>query len=371
MRLGRKITLGALIFHLNYLFSNENFWLDVAERNALREQRLHIKPSTKRWHATLTTIILHIILHLRWILSVLILGLFVLHRLQPTITDEHQSFLDYCKLNGPVLILCLLIISLIGWDTKCDRNTLKQYGFEHFSTGLALRSKRKMEEMHPTCVVCFDETKFNYLDGQLSTQCQHVSRTVCDGCLFQHVQQRIQITFTDDIPCPEQNCNVIFDYHTVRNILLLGGDPHLIDRYDRYVVHRQLEQMEEFIWCANPRCHAGQLHDGGRSNPVVTCHNCHQKTCFQHKIQWHEGMNCEEYNLSNDPTQEASRQWVMQNSKKCPQCPYQIEKNQGCDHMTCIKCRHEFCWSCLADFQPIRQYGSSRHHTTCKHYVVC
>ena len=68
MRLGRKITLGALIFHLNYLFSNENFWLDVAERNALREQRLHIKPSTKRCHTTLRTIILNIILKLRWIL---------------------------------------------------------------------------------------------------------------------------------------------------------------------------------------------------------------------------------------------------------------------------------------------------------------
>ena len=297
--------------------------------------------------------------------------IYVLYQLQSTISDQHENFLlDYCKSNGPVLVLCLLIISLIGWNTKHDRNALEQYGFERFSTGLDLSSKRTMQEMHPTCMVCFDERQFSYFDGPLSTLCQHANRTVCDSCLFKHVQERIQITFTDDIPCPEQDCNVIFDYHTVRNILSLDGDPNLIDRYDRYVFHRQLEQMEEFIWCANPRCHAGQLNEGERSDVVVECFNCHQKTCFRHKVQWHEGMTCEEYDLNNDPTYQSNRQWIMENSKKCPGCSYQIEKNRGCDHMTCIKCRHEFCWSCLADFQPIRQQGNHRHYVTCKHYVA-
>ena len=71
-----------------------------------------------------------------------------------------------------------------------------------------------------------------------------------------------------------------------------------------------------------------------------------------------------------DPNYESSRRWIIENCKKCPNCLYHIEKNNGCDHMTCIKCRHEFCWSCLADFQPIRKDGNHRHNSTCKHYVA-
>ena len=37
-------------------------------------------------------------------------------------------------------------------------------------------------------------------------------------------------------------------------------------------------------------------------------------------------------------------------------CHKPIEKNKGCNHMTCSQCRHEFCWICMG---PWRQHGSS------------
>ncbi|KAL4806762.1 hypothetical protein BDV18DRAFT_138163 [Aspergillus unguis] len=48
---------------------------------------------------------------------------------------------------------------------------------------------------------------------------------------------------------------------------------------------------------------------------------------------------------------ELSMQKVEQTTKRCPGCQWPIEKNDGCDHMTCIKCRREFCWICLGDWQ--------------------
>ena len=47
--------------------------------------------------------------------------------------------------------------------------------------------------------------------------------------------------------------------------------------------------------------------------------------------------------------------WIKKNAKQCPQCKMSIEKNQGCMHMTCRTCKHEFCWLCLEDW---KQHGA-------------
>ncbi len=39
--------------------------------------------------------------------------------------------------------------------------------------------------------------------------------------------------------------------------------------------------------------------------------------------------------------------WITANAKKCVQCEKYIEKNGGCNHMTCKLCGKEFCWLCL------------------------
>lgn len=31
--------------------------------------------------------------------------------------------------------------------------------------------------------------------------------------------------------------------------------------------------------------------------------------------------------------------------KQCPNCRFWVEKNEGCDHMTC-RCKYEFCYVC-------------------------
>lgn len=39
------------------------------------------------------------------------------------------------------------------------------------------------------------------------------------------------------------------------------------------------------------------------------------------------------------------------NTQDCPKCKWPIEKNNGCNHMTCLKCSYEFCWICLGDYK--------------------
>ena len=36
--------------------------------------------------------------------------------------------------------------------------------------------------------------------------------------------------------------------------------------------------------------------------------------------------------------------------KTCPRCMFPIEKNGGCNHLTCSRCHFEFCWICLSAY---------------------
>ncbi|CAF0915707.1 unnamed protein product [Adineta ricciae] len=222
---------------------------------------------------------------------------------------------------------------------------------------------------HQECQICCEDKPACDYGLPLTTTCQHIYQTTCNKCVIRYVEKAFEETCRDDVRCPEPDCDGQLDYNVVKYILSCGDDKKVFDRYDRFILHRQLEQMDEFIWCSNPDCGMGQLSDSGSENNIITCFNCHKRTCFTHRVPWHEGLTCAEYDETKDADDEASQLWMIQNSKKCPNCPYRIEKNDGCDHMKCMKCSYEFCWSCLADYERIRKDGNHRHHPNCKHYA--
>lgn len=56
-------------------------------------------------------------------------------------------------------------------------------------------------------------------------------------------------------------------------------------------------------------------------------------------------------NLTGGKKEYLNELWIKQHTKKCPKCTVDIEKNQGCMHMTCRSCKHEFCWICSGDWK--------------------
>ena len=38
----------------------------------------------------------------------------------------------------------------------------------------------------------------------------------------------------------------------------------------------------------------------------------------------------------------------------CPNCGMKLQKNGGCPHMRCTKCKYEFCWNCLGSYKGYR-----------------
>ncbi len=45
-----------------------------------------------------------------------------------------------------------------------------------------------------------------------------------------------------------------------------------------------------------------------------------------------------------------SRLWEEALTQRCLDCDIYIQKSGGCDHMTCQRCKCEFCWLCTARF---------------------
>ena len=50
--------------------------------------------------------------------------------------------------------------------------------------------------------------------------------------------------------------------------------------------------------------------------------------------------------------EEETKKWLEENTKRCPNCGANINKNGGCNHMTCKNCGYEFCWLCMEKYTP-------------------
>ncbi|KXZ53617.1 hypothetical protein GPECTOR_6g534 [Gonium pectorale] len=70
---------------------------------------------------------------------------------------------------------------------------------------------------------------------------------------------------------------------------------------------------------------------------------CLTPDCGQ--VPWHSGQTCAEYKAGRQGDKEFEA-WKRTNTKSCPKCGVAIEKNHGCNHMTCANCRTHFCWKC-------------------------
>lgn len=66
--------------------------------------------------------------------------------------------------------------------------------------------------------------------------------------------------------------------------------------------------------------------------------------CFKCGAEHHSGR------CNRDGNQEMKEYITKNNVVKCPNCNYGTEKAGGCNHMTCVKCRYDWCWVCRSKF---------------------
>jgi hypothetical protein len=225
--------------------------------------------------------------------------------------------------------------------------------------------------LRPTreCTVCIIEQSLDQFEERYSDQCQHFERFVCNTCVYKNTKSALEDMQSTEVVCPESGCQAVFGYNEVYQVLVKSNNRTLFEFYDRQLTYQRLEQMSEFSWCPYPGCGSGQLNERNTlAQSRVSCIKCKRMICSFHRTKWHTGMTCDEYDRSNLTDDNRTKQWLKKYSKQCPQCKSSIQKIGGCDHMSCKKCKYQFCWECLADYRLIISQGLHRHRPTCSHY---
>ncbi|TDG47072.1 hypothetical protein AWZ03_006509 [Drosophila navojoa] len=82
----------------------------------------------------------------------------------------------------------------------------------------------------------------------------------------------------------------------------------------------------------------------------VHCPSCKDEFCALCKKAYHPNISCEEFGrrLIADGQDDIGIPFDNELIKCCPMCAVPIEKDEGCAQMMCKRCKHVFCWYCLA-----------------------
>jgi ariadne-1 len=124
-------------------------------------------------------------------------------------------------------------------------------------------------------------------------------------------------------------------------------------RYHELLTRTFVDDKDNLKWCPAPNCVYAvdckvKSRELSRIVPTVQC-NCGHGFCFGCAHTDHQPAPCALVKkwLKKCEDDSETANWISANTKECPKCASTIEKNGGCNHMTCRKCRNEFCWMCM------------------------
>ena len=278
-----------------------------------------------------------------------------------------QEFTDYSSLSKQQAELVLIYynwnldILMNEWFDKTQK--IK----ENCGLSQTKESQKKIDKFFQknkidknVCPICYNQIEQG---DEIFLECKHL---FCSDCFASYLKQRLgdQLTLLSTT-CPLAGCN----YTVTRDIFekLLKDDKELISQYNKCLIRNFTESNSDIKLCPNPKCDV-IIKVPGHGMIEVKC-QCGFTFCFNCLRESHRPCDCHMMQYWEDKSRSdgENSKWLIVNTKQCPSCHKYIEKNQGCNHMTCRKeaggCGYEFCWICLGEWKP---HGSSYYE--CKRY---
>ena len=187
------------------------------------------------------------------------------------------------------------------------------------------------------CSVCYEELsrkekKINALP------CGHLC---CTSCWTNYLQTLISEAKVEDIKCVEPKC----DQKLSEDFIMkhIKGNKQLVSKYEKFINRALIIKDPNKKLCPHPNCES--YLEKSRKTKYVKCKNGH-KYCFECLRPEHGKSTCE--NVLEKDFLLWKKDKVV---KKCPNCKIYIEKNEGCNHMTCATCKYQWCWLCEGKYE--------------------
>lgn len=138
------------------------------------------------------------------------------------------------------------------------------------------------------------------------------------------------------IRCMAYKCNAICDEDVVRS-LVSKTQPDLAHKFDRFLIESYVEDNKMVKWCpSTPHCgNAIRVEDDELCE--VEC-SCGFQFCFSCSYQAHSPCSCSMWELWRKKCHDESEtvNWITVHTKPCPKCYKPVEKNGGCNLVTCL-----------------------------------
>jgi len=191
-----------------------------------------------------------------------------------------------------------------------------------------------------TCCICSDD-----FDAGHTVACSGDDiHFFCKPCLSSYCTLTLESGPIQSITCAIPDCKALFATHDIKSIL---SDYDILR-----IEHREDSRDRRVAMAAKAmlHCECGVVaivteEDMGDGRIACPGSGCGRRFCAKCGNEDHGKESC--------PPPAETVQWLDKHSKQCPNCSNRIEKNGGCDHMTCRPpggCGHDFWWTCGCPF---------------------
>lgn len=224
-------------------------------------------------------------------------------------------------------------------EEKMTQEQIDKLLAEDIAAEIEAETRARAQEPETNCEICLESLsskEFIAFD-----QCPHVYHR---ECIHEFVQEAVK-SKRSEIKCPNLNCTANLTTKDIEEIIDGEAlDNYLQNQLDLYISANQ----KDISYCPTPGCNYAFIHDG---QPEFSCLKCSSHYCLDCRVQYHVGQSCLDYKRDkvNNTFGEADEQFMNfvkgANFKQCERCKFWVEKNKGCNHMTC-RCRHQFCYVC-------------------------
>lgn len=285
------------------------------------------------------------------------------------IMEDASQAASILNIHPDVAFLCLQLVNFdlerLLSDYVLDNTTfLSRLNIKAEDLQKSQRMTRGDSSETTTCNICFEDLPG---DKMLSLPCGHF---FCESCWRDYIlshshtikkhEREIQTTNYDSInefsssgsidisfnsdtlKCMEVNCKSVILPFDIKMICGEKVEKAYIQRFNSKSIDTAILVKR----CSNPRCNLLLNLDSIGPCGIVQC-KCGQWTCWKCGEKVHAPLQCQNVPIwKGKEKKSATFLWMAENTKQCPNCKLMIEKNGGCNHMTCQNCKYEFCWLC-------------------------